>query len=99
MIAHLPPGLKPKDPFSCLGSVERALAQMSEHERANTRYPRQSTERRRDKRAQGAAQSVGCLCWRFPLIRQPAASARNVRVTSKPLFRSSFPHIAEADDG
>jgi len=99
MIARIPPRPRPKGPFSRLASLERVLAQMSEHKRADRRYPRQPTEGGRDKRAQGAAQSVGCLCWRFPLIRQPAASARNVRVTSKPLFRSSFPHIAEADDG
>ena len=99
MTACIPPRLKPKGPFSCLGTVERALAQMSEHKRADRRYRQQPTERWRDKRAQGAARSVGCFCFRFSLIRQCAASARNVRAIINTLLRPSLQHIAEAGDG
>jgi hypothetical protein len=99
MIARIPRRLKPKGRFSCLGSVERALAQTSEHKRANRRDPRHPTEGGRDKRAQGAARSVGCFCFRFSLIRQCAASARNARAIVSALLNMAFPHIAEAGDG
>ena len=99
MIARIPPCLKPEGPFSRLGSVERALAQTSGHERADRRDPGQPTEGGRDKRAQGAARSVGCFCFRFSLIRQCAASARNVRAIINTLLRPSLQHIAEAGDG
>ena len=99
MIARIPRRLKPKGPFSCLGSVERALAHMSEHKRVLRRDPEQPTEGGRDKRAQGAARSVGCLCWHFSLIGQCAASARNVRAIINTLPTISFPNIAEAGDG
>jgi hypothetical protein len=99
MIARILPRLKPKGPFSRLGSLERALAQMSENGRADRRDPRQPTEGGRDKRAQGAARSVGCFCFRFSPIPQCAPSARNVRAIINMLLCPSFPHIAEAGDG
>ena len=99
MIARIPPLLNRKRPFSRLGSLERALAQMSEHKRANRRDPRQPTERGRDKRPQGAARSVGCFCFAFFAHSQCAASARNVRAIINTLLRPSFPHIAEAGNG
>jgi hypothetical protein len=99
MIAGISPRLKPKGPFSRLASVERVLAQMSEHKRVLRRDPEQPTEGGRDKRAQGAAGSVGCVWWRLPLIRQCADSARNVRAIINALPTISFPHIAEARDG
>ncbi len=99
MIARNPPRLKPKDPSSNLGSLERALAQMSEHKRADRRCSRQPTEGGRDKRAQGAARSVGCSCFRFSLIRQCAASACNVPTIVSALLSIAFGHIAEAGDG
>ncbi|MBB2158551.1 hypothetical protein HLH33_20130 [Gluconacetobacter diazotrophicus] len=52
-----------------------------------------------DKRPQGAALSVGCFCWCFWLIRQCAASARNVRCDLNALPILGFPHIAEAGHG
>ena len=99
MIARIPPCLKPKGPFSRLASVERVLAQTSEHKRVLRRDPEQPTEGGRDKRPQGAARSVGCFCFRFSLIRQRSASARNVRAIINTLLRPSFPHIAGAGDG
>jgi hypothetical protein len=99
MIAHISTGLKPKGAFSYPSSLQRMLAQMSEHKRANRRYPRQPTERGRDKRAQGAARSVACFCFRFSLIRQCAASARNVRAIISALLSMVFPHVAEPGDG
>ena len=99
MIARNPPRLKPKGPSSNLGSVERALAQMSEHKRADRRAPRQPTERGRDKSPQGAARSVGCFCFPYSLIRQCAASPCNVRTIINTLLSIAFPHIAEAGDG
>ena len=98
MIARLPPGLKPKDLFSCLGTVERALAQRSEHKRVLRRDPEQPTEGGRDKRPQGAARSVGCFCFRFSLIRRCAASARNVRAIINALFCPSFAQSDEVGD-
>jgi len=99
MIARIPPRLKPKAPFSRLGSLERALAQTSGHERADRRDPGHPTEGGRDKRAQGAARSVGCFCFRFSPIPQCAATARNVRAIINTLLRPSFAHISEAGDG
>ena len=98
MIVRSPRRLKSKSPFSRLDSVERAPAQMSEHKRVNGRYPRQPTERGRDKRAQGAARSVGCFCFRSSLIPQCAASARNVRAIINALFCPSFPQSDEVGD-
>jgi hypothetical protein len=99
MMARISTPLKPKGAFSYPSSLERVLAQMSEHKRADRRYPQQSTERGRDKRAQGAARSVGCFCFRFSPIRQRAVSVRNVRAIISTLLSLSFPHIAEFSDG
>jgi hypothetical protein len=54
------------------------------------------TDRGPDKRPQCAALSVGCFCWCFWLIRQCAASARNVRHAVSALLILGFPHIAGA---
>ncbi len=56
-------------------------------------------ERWRDKRPQCAARSVGCCCFGFLLIRQCAASARNVRLTVKSLHGFWISHVAEAGHG
>ena len=98
MIARIPPRLKRKSVFSYPGSLQRVLAQMSVHKRAVRRAPRQPTERGRDKRAQCAARSVGCFCFRSSLIPQCAASARNVRAIINALFCPSFAQSDEVGD-
>ena len=90
------PRLKPKAPSSCLGALQRRLAQMSKYERVDRRDARQPTERRPDKRAQGAPRSVRCFCFRFLPIRQCAAAACNVRVNIKSLPSLRFPQSVEA---
>jgi hypothetical protein len=99
MTARILTRLKPIGAFSYPSSLQRVLAQLSEHKQAGNTDPRQPTERWRDKRPQGAARSVGCFCLRFSLIRQCAASAFNVRAIINTLPTISFPHIAEAGDG
>ena len=58
-----------------------------------------TTGRWRDKKAHGALRSVGCFCLGFPLIRQCAASARNVRSHFNALPDLAFAHIAGAGHG
>ena len=99
MIARILTRLNPKGALSYATSFQRMLAQLSEHKRAVRRNPRQPTERGRDKRAQGAARSVGCFCFRFSLIPQCAASAGNVRAIINVLFCPSFPQSDEVGDG
>lgn len=74
-------------------------AQSSEGERAGEGDEQATTERGRDKRPQCAARSVGCCCFVYSLIRQCAASARNVRLAINSLRGFCFSHIAEAGNG
>jgi hypothetical protein len=54
---------------------------------------------RPDRRPHIAARSVGCFCFRFSLIRQCAASGRNVRPIIRLLFHGRFSHISAGGEG
>lgn len=77
----------------------RGAARFREEGRAIREGVQEPTDRGPDKRPQGAALSVGCFCWCFWLIRQCAASARNVRSALNALPILGVPHIAGADHG
>jgi hypothetical protein len=96
---HGAPGLSPiaELPLAAKNRVE--CRNTTEKIRCPRSLAKDTRLRGRDKRPQGAARSVGCFCFRFSLIRQCAASARNVRAMINTLLRPSFPHIAEAGDG
>ncbi|UVK50408.1 hypothetical protein DBIPINDM_003546 [Mesorhizobium sp. AR02] len=79
--------------------LRRALAQISEAETADRGDEQAPTEGGPDKRPQCAARAVGCFCFCFSLIRQCAASARNVRLPIILLPRLLFSNISEAGDG
>ncbi len=70
-----------------------------EEGRADRGEEQEPTDRGPDKRPQGAARSVGCFCWEFSLIRQCAASARNVRAACNTFPELGFLHIAGAGHG
>ncbi|WP_218064368.1 hypothetical protein [Nguyenibacter vanlangensis] len=77
----------------------RSVACCREEGRANRGEAQEPTDRGPDKRPQGAARSVGCFCRAFSLIRQCAASARNVRSALNALPILDFPHLAGAGHG
>ena len=77
----------------------RGAASFREGGRADRGGVREPTDRGPDKRPQCAAQSVGCSCWVFSLIRQCAAPARKVRGAVNALPVLWFSHIARAGNG
>ena len=83
----------------CHGIGRRTRSYSREEGRAFRGGVQKTTDRGPDKRPQGAARSVGCFCLGFSLIRQCAASARNVRLPFNTLLELAFPHIAEAGHG
>lgn len=78
---------------------KRGTAYSREEGRAGRGGAQKTTDRGPDKRPQGAARSVGCFCLVFSLIRQRAASTRNVRRALNGLLVLRFPHIAGAGHG
>jgi hypothetical protein len=78
---------------------ERGAAYFREEGRAIRGGVQEPTDRGPDKRPQGAALSVGCFRRDISLIRQRAASARNVRGALNTLPILCFPHIAGAGNG
>ena len=77
----------------------RGAAPFREEGGADRGGVQEPTDRGPDKRPQGAARSVGCFCLGFSLIRQCAASARNVRPHFNALLNLAFPHIAGVGHG
>lgn len=59
----------------------------------------ETTDRWRDKRAQGALRSGGCFCLGILSQTHIAALFGNVRRTLKPLVLFAFSHIAGARHG
>ncbi|RWO24838.1 MAG: hypothetical protein EOS10_31525 [Mesorhizobium sp.] len=74
-------------------------ARISEAETADRGDKQAPTEGGPDKRPQCGARSVVCFCFCFSLIRQCAASARNVRLPIILLPGLLFSNISEAGDG
>ncbi len=77
----------------------RGAACFREDGRADRGGVQKPTDRGPDKRPQGAARSVGCFCLGFSLIRQCAATARNVLSRFNTLLDLAFAHIAGAGHG
>ena len=96
---HGAPGFLPIAALPLAAKNRVECRNITERRRCPRSLAKHARLRGQDKRAQGAARSVVCFCFRFSLIRQCAASARNVRAIINTLLRRSFPHTAEAGDG